>query len=265
MKNKKLIQLIFAIVLLIGFVLCFFKTTKAFGFLLLCILQPTIGLYYLSIFKKEETDLKVEKLVLRYPLLLFIQGTFISLVVQRLFMSMHWPFAGPMNVIAFGLSFSTIIIGCLYVFLNRKQIQSIFVIEFVLIAMTMFIFVGIYMPKQLSSDDYAKMLHTEFNDLNKIERKLYNQINKDSSIDLFTINTLENIKNEMMSNTGGYDENMEIIGGLDKIYPEENRFLLRKLKNDSLTFILNKEPRVVLDYLNTLTKIQIDLLLKVHN
>jgi hypothetical protein len=142
MKNKKSIQLIFAIVLFVGFVLFLFKPTKPFGFLLTCVLQPFIGLYYLAHFKKEEMDLKVEKLVLRYPLLLVVQFTFIGLIFQRLFMSMHWPFAGPMNVIAFVLSFSTIIIGILYVILNRKRIQSIFVIEFMLIAMPVLLFVG---------------------------------------------------------------------------------------------------------------------------
>lgn len=261
MRNKKIIQLIFALVLIIGLGLSLFKPTKPFGFLLICTIEPIIGLYYLSLFRKEETNSNVEELALRYPLLLFIQLTFIGLVIQRLFWSMHWPFSGPVHVFVFALSCVTLVLGIIYVYLNRKHLQSIFVIEFVLIAMPVVLFAGMYTLKDYS-EEYKDFLNKEYVDLNRIEYALYSQVIKDSTNDVSTVNTLEEIKKDMVMMSGGYNgDTKRLLGGLNSIYGDEHRFL-RKLKNDSLSAIISKEPPVVIYYLTTMTKLQIDLLLK---
>lgn len=262
MKNKKILQLIFALVLLIGLCLMMFNVTRAFGLLLTCVLQPLIGLYYLSVFQKEETNANIDKLIFRYPLLFSIQATFIGLVIQRLFSIMQWPFAGPIKVCACALSCITLVLGLFYVVLNRKRIQSIFVIEFVLISMPVLMFIGIFMPKNYSNVEYANVLNKEYIDLCKIEKTLYQQAQRDTSIDLTQVNILQEMKERTEVNWGGVNDKNEVIGALKKIDENENRFIVQKSNSDSLYAIINKEPTSVIEYLNRLTKLQIDLLLK---
>lgn len=263
MNKKKLIQLIFGLLLIIGFSLTFFKVTKPFGLLLLSVIQPIIALYYISIFKKEESETHQE-LKLRLPLLISLQFTFILLPIKYLLMAMYWPFGAVVNVLLFAFSITNLILGIGFLIVNRKTIQSIFVFELVIMVLPVLLFLGIHSRIDYSRNEYSETLNKEYQDLCKIENTLYQQAQKDTSIDLTQIDILQEMKQSTEIITGGLNENSQVIGALRKVDESENRFIIRKLKNDSLVAIINKEPTNVINYLNTLTKLQIDLLLKEH-
>ncbi len=261
MKNKKLLQLVFALILVIGLSLSLFKITKSFGSLLLSVIEPIIALYYISLFKKEESD-NIEELELRVPLLISLQITFTLLPVKYLFMAMYWPFGAVINLLLFVLTLLNLILGLAFIVINRKIIKSIFLFELVILTIPVLLFLGVHSRIDYSRNEYADVLNKEYIDLCKIEKILYKQAQKDTSIDLTQVNILQEMKERTEVSWGGVNEKHEVIGALKKIDENENRFIIRKLNNDSLSAIINKEPTIVIDYLNTLTKIQIDLLLK---
>jgi NADH:ubiquinone oxidoreductase subunit C len=121
------------------------------------------------------------------------------------------------------------------------------------------------MPTNYSRDEYSTLLNKQYTDLCKIEKSLFEKAKKDTLIDLSQVDILEEMKNQTLMLSGGMSERLKVLGGLQKVSTDENRFMLRKLKSDSLSSIINKEPTIVLDYLNNITKIQIDLLLKAQN
>jgi len=264
MKNKRKIQIFFFTILLIGIGLSLFRITKPFGYLLLYIIQPIIALFYLSIFKLQEKSEDRYKLILRYPFLLMLQITFVSLCFQRMFLSMHWPFAGPMNVLAFGLTIITLLIAILYIILNRKVIQSVFVIEFVILSMPILLFTGIYFTSHVSKIEFKEVLNQEYKTLNQIKYSLCDKSKNDTSIDLSLVNTIEKIKTDAIDRSGGVNEDKLIIGSLHELEPNIINSDLIRLNEDGLAQVRNDkllQCRNVIDYLNTLTKIQIEILL----
>lgn len=261
MKKKNILLILFFVFLAIGIVFTFFRETKVYSFFFVLIVQPIIALYYISIFKKEETE-KNRTLILRYPLLILLQSTFIVLLIKYLFMAMHWPGAVIVKLLLFVFSIVTVLFAIGFVVVNRKIIQSIFVVEFVLMVLPILLFLGMYAPTDFSRAEHLVALNHQYDDLEQIKTTLSKQVAKDTSIDLSKIRTLEEIKTNTIRNNGGINEDGEIIGSLEKMGEEENRFLVRKLQNDSLTAIINQRPVVVIEYLSRLTKLQIDLLLK---
>lgn len=261
MKNKKYIQLIFAIVLVIGFALCLNKGTRLFGLLLLSIVQPFIALYYISLFKREESATNRE-LKLRVLLIISLQITFVLLPIKYLFMTMHWPFGAIFNLFLFIFTITNLILGIAFIVINRKIIQSVFIFEFIILTIPIFLFLGVHNRIDYSRFEYSTMLTKQYINLCEIQKSLYLKVQKDTLIDFTEIAILEKMKNETIMRSGGMNENSELVGGLQKVDTFENRFIIRKLKNDSIVSIINKEPTIVLEYLNTLTKIQIDLLIK---
>lgn len=261
MNKKKLIQLVFGLVLLIGLGLSFFKVTRLVGSLLLSVIQPFIALYYISLFKKEESEPNLE-LKLRIPLLISLQLTFVLLPIKYFLMVMHYPFGVIINVLLFALTIISLILGIGFIVLNKKTIRSVFIFEFVVMAIPVLLFLGIHSRIDYSRNDYLEMMNKEYTDLCKIENTLYKQAQKDTTVDLSQVDILQAMKQNSILNSGGYNENVQVKGSLQKVDEGENRFIIRNLKNDSLAAIINKEPTIVIDYLNRLTKIQIDLLLK---
>jgi hypothetical protein len=261
MNKKKLIQIIFGLVLIIGFALSLFKGTRPFGLLLLSVIQPIIALYYISLFKKDESETNLE-LQLRIPLLISLQITFVLLPIKYLFMAMYWPFGAIINVLLFALTIISLILGIGFIVFNRKTIRSVFIFEFVVMTIPVLLFLGIHSRIDYSRKEYSEMLNKEYNDLCKIENTLYKQAQKDTTINLTQVDILQEMKQNSILNSGGVNENVQVIGALQKVDEGENRFVIRNLKNDSLVAFINKEPTIVIDYLNRLTKIQIDLLLK---
>lgn len=264
MKNKKLLQVVFALIVVIGLGLSLFKVTRPFGLLLLSVIQPIIALYYISLFKKEESQANQE-LKLRLPLLISLQMTFILLPVKYLFTAMYWPFGPIVNVLLFALAIISLILGIGFIVINRKIIHSIFVFELIVMTIPVLLFLGVHARIDYSRNEYSDVLNREYQSLCKIEQSLYQKIQKDTSIDLTQIDILQEMKQHTEVSWGGRSENNVVVGALKKIDKNENRFIIRKLNNDSLSAIINKEPTIVIEYLNTLTKIQIDLLLEKHN
>jgi hypothetical protein len=261
MKNKKTLQLIFGLVLIIGLGLSFFKVTRLFGSLLLSVIQPFIALYYISLFKKEESEPNLE-LKLRIPLLISLQFIFVLLPIKYFFMAMHYPFGFVINTLLFALTIISLILGIGFIVLNRKTIRSVFIFEFVIMTIPVLLFLGIHSRIDYSRNDYSEMLNKEYTDLCKIENTLYKQAQKDTTVDLSQVDIVQAMKQNSIVNSGGFNENGQVIGSLQKVDEGENRFIIRNLKDDSLAAVINKEPTIIIDYLNRLTKIQIDLLLK---
>jgi len=262
---KKKLQVLFFVLLALGMALTPFRETRPFGFLFLCVIQPIIALYYISLFKKTES-VESNNLQLRIPFLILVQITFVSLCFQRLFMTMHWPFGGPMNVLSFVLTVITLLFGLIYVILNRKIIQSVFVFELVMITMPVLLFVGIYMPTNYSRTQYSEALHKQYQDLNEIENSLYLNAKMDTLFDLTTVDFISKEKKETIDFLGGINEDGVIIGSLRKFYIEDIELdFKRKNREDLVDEIKRANPETTIEYLNAFTKLQIDILLKEKN
>lgn len=262
MNNKKKLQIVFFALLVIGCGLTVFKEARPFALLYLLILQPIVALYYISLFKKEEV-LENTELRLRAPLLISLQVTFVVLLFKYLFNAMHWPFFGPITVVLFACVISTVLFSIAFVVINRKIIQSIFVFELLIMVMPILSFIGIYSTSGYTKSEYAIMLNKQYTDLREIEHTLYQQVKKDSSIDLTLVDTLQYFRIETENIAGGLDEKAQVIGSLEKINSRMMENQIKKLANDSLSEVIkNKQPVTVIEYLNTLTRVQIDLLVK---
>jgi len=264
MKKKKILQILFFVLLAAGTALTPFRETRPFGFLFLCIIQPIIALYYISLFKQTES-FETNALQLRIPFLILIQITFVSMCFQRLFKSMHWPFGGPMNVFSFALAIITLLFSLVYIILNRKVLKSIFVFEFAMLAMPVLLFIGIYLPTHYSTTQYSEALNNQYQDLNQIQYALYKNAKKDSLIDVTTIDFISTVKKNKIDMSGGVEEDGMIIGSLHKFYVEDLEWEFRmKKREDLIDKIRSENPETVIEYLNALTKLQIDLLLEVN-
>jgi hypothetical protein len=262
MNNKKKLQVLFFVLLAVGIALTPFRETRPFGFLFLCVIQPIIALYYISLFKQTEC-VETNGLQLRIPFLILLQITFVSFCFQRLFRSMHWPFGGPMNVLSFALAIITLFFGLFYIILNRKVLKSVFVFEFAMLAMPVLLFVGIYLPTHYSTTQYSEALNKQYQDLNQIEHTLYLSAKKDTLFDFTTVDFISQEKAHAIERSGGVEEGGGIVGGLYSFYIEDIEWKFNRNKKGELIDKIKREhPETVIEYLNVLTKLQIDLLLK---
>ncbi|HSY62910.1 MAG TPA: hypothetical protein VK796_13590 [Cytophaga sp.] len=258
MKKKKNLQILFFALLVIGFALTPFKETRPFGFLFLCVIQPIIALYYLALFKQTETDEKRD-LILRYPLLISLQATFIVLIVKSLFRLMQWPFYGPVTMLLFAFVLVTVSLSIGFVVANRKIIQSIFVVELVMMTLPIILFLGTYASSEYSKAEYSEVLNKQYQDLNQIENVLYLSAKKDTLFDLTTVDFISQIKKgEAKINGDG-----SVIGSLEKISKIEIKFETKGgIAHSTIDSICKENVITKIEYLNALTKLQIDLLLK---
>ena len=263
--NKKKLQIGFFAILVIGLALTLFKDTRPFGYVLLCIFQPFIALYYINQVKKTETIEAVE-LGLRYPLLISLQFTFIVLLIKMFFMTMHWPFAGPVNMVIYVSSIISLLFGIAFIIKNRKIISSVFVFEFIILIMPVFLLLCFVMPANFNGLEYSHLFKKQYEDLNQIESTLYQNVKNDTLIDLTMIDIIDDIKRNTIVQYGGLKEDGTLQGGRTRIdlkYAEKD---LEKLHSDSLTrSIMRQSPSSVIEHVSNLTKLQIDLLLKDKN
>jgi hypothetical protein len=262
MKRKQILQISFFVLLILGIALTFFRMTKSYGFLLICIIQPIVALYYISIFKKEETE-ENKDLTLRIPLLISLQATFVVLLIKYLFTAMHWSFAGPITLLLFVLSIFTLLFSIGFVVANRKIIKSVFVVELTIMMLPILLLLGNHAPKEYSRSQYSEALNKEYQDLSQIKSALYKEAKQDTLLDLTTVDFISNVKNNVINMSGGVEEDGTIAGSLQHFYMEDIKpeFERRKRK-DLIKEIILEKPETVIECLNVLTKLQIDLLLK---
>ena len=263
MKNKKQLQIIFFAALAAGLVLYVFPATKTFGTMLLCFVQPAIGLYYLSALQQEEINIDV--LPWRYPLLLMLQITFIGLSIHILFKTMQWPFGGPFRVLVFALYVTTSLLAVVYIIVNSKIIQSAFLIEIVILMLPIILFAGAYMPGTMPKKEYAEALIREYYALEKIEEQLFDKNTDPHKLPVLA--KINDINKSVIDMNGGVNEDGYIAGSLKKADPERIASDSDMLKTYNIgegdaVLLKLSDSKTVIEYLNALTELQIEILLK---
>lgn len=264
MNNKKNLRILFFVVLAIGFGLYLFPSTKPFGRLILCFIQPLIALYYISFFYKEQNQY-TDLLVLRYPLLLMMQITFVCISILSLFSIMHWPFFGPVFVMTFAVSVIALILSILYLILNKKVLQSAFLFEVIVLALPILIFMGGYQPDTVNKKEYVTELNEQYISLNKIEYSLYKKAEKDNLMDLSIINKIDSIKLNAIDQHGGMNDDGYVKGSVDPVdqlqWSEDMAFSKMEPMSSQMKFKLMRSGMLI-EYLNALTELQIEILLQ---
>jgi len=264
MHDKKNLRILFFVVLAIGFGLYVFPSTKPFGRLIICFIQPIIALYYISLFNKEKnqyTDVRV----LQYPLLLMMQITFVCISILSLFSIMHWPFFGPVFVVTVAVSMIALILSILFLILNKKVLQTAFLFEVIVLALPILIFMGGYQPDTVNKKEYVQELNEQYISLNKIEYSLYNKAKKDSLMDLSIVNKIDSIKLNAIDQHGGMNEDGYIKGSIDPVDQMRWSENLALSNTDSIPQKMKLKlmtSGMLIEYLNALTELQIEILLK---
>ncbi len=129
---------------------------------------------------------------------------------------MHWPFAGPINVLIYGVSIIALMMGIVFITLNRKAIQSVFVMELILLVLPVFFMLTFVMPANYSGSEYREAMQKQYENLVEIKHVLYQQAKKDTLNDLKQVDLIEQTKDYVIKANGGFNGDGTIYRGMSK-------------------------------------------------
>ena len=259
---NNLVKKLIPILAVLGAVLLAIPETKSAGFIILMVLEPLILIFAIVIFKNdiEQKNLKYRKSLIN--IILINAGV---IVMFTLFKIQHWPGKGAILALSALLSLLAILIGLLYLSKNRRELNYLFIYEFILIIFPALLIMWYLIPTKTSTNVSLKYEGVLTQSTRTLEG--FNKSMIDSNCFFEEYQKLAEIKQFVIVETGGIDETGMMVGYLT---PVDNRF---KDRFDFMTFLgttdINESLKQQLnqvknagEVVHILTLMQSDLLLK---
>lgn len=266
---NNLFKYLFIISLISGIILFSINETKILGLILLFIFQPSFLLFYITFFnwKIGEENLTIK---FRTPFIVSMLLTIIFEILHSTLQVMHWPGFNLLKFLTFTFGLLTCLLAIIYLFVNRKNLRSRLVYELIIFMIPILtLFMSYFFMNSVNKQDYLKALNEKYISLNRISIKL-----QEKNIDNFTktdslINYIDIKKQHLIQESGGMDSDKIVKGGLNtaipRIYLQTSKPFQKIFNSELIDEKLKqqlRESQTVYNCLNTLTEIQIELLLK---
>lgn len=211
---NKFIKLIVPLLALTGIILSAFAPLKSIGLLIIFILTPIFLIYVLINLKSEINHFNTK---LRNVLIPTVLLNTIFIVLQVLFKIQHYPGASLFKLIGAILSVLSLIVGLIYFIKNRKNKNTTFTYELILVLYPAFIFIWQLIPYNVPpqlNQEYVKMINTSIK-----QTEITNLSIVDSTCLNPNIEFIRELKKDVIMCSGGLDESGEIYGFYNKTAP----------------------------------------------
>jgi hypothetical protein len=260
---NNLVKKLIPILAVFGAVLLAIPETKSAGYIILMVLEPLILIFAIVIFKNdiEQKNLKYRKSLIN--IILINAGV---IVMFTLFKIQHWPGKGAILALSALLSLLAILIGLLYLSKNRRELNYLFIYEFILIIFPALLIMWYLIPTKTSTNVSLKYEGVITQSTRTLEG--FNTSMIDSNCYFEEYQKLEEIKHYVIEESGGIDEETGMMYGY--LNSVDNRF---KDRFDFMTFLGTTDINEILkqqlnqvknagEVVHILTLMQSDLLLK---
>lgn len=196
---------------------------KNIALLMLFYLMPIILIYALYNTKNELSRVNT-KFKLTLFTIIITNTIFISL--RLLLKIQHFPGVGILDIVCVLLSIISLIVGLIYFIKNRDNINTTFTYELILILFPTLMFMWRYTPFNFynqSNIEQKTLIMTSINQLESINITL-----KDTSCRCSEIEFINELKQDLIVNSGGLNETGEIIN----FYSKSAQVVIKQRESD---------------------------------
>jgi hypothetical protein len=241
MKMKDSIKIGIPIVAILGVIALVLLDDKSTGLLITMFFTPLLVIYALIAFR---SNLKSSETKLKSLFAFFATTNAIVIVLHLVIRTMHYPFYGITKFVGALLCILTLVVGLIYILINRKQISSRFSYELIIMLFPAIIFTWSMIPYNLPPqlhDDYIELILESNKNLEITNKGLI-----PDSCQLENLSKIAELKAEIIEIiewSGGYEGNRfgAFFDGSCQIFIDEEKDLINglEIKSKLKMMILN--------------------------